>query len=338
MTSLRRRMTEDMQVLNFAPCTQHSDLYEVSRFARHFGKSPDLLGPAEIRADCRYLIQHKHLSAGSITVALAAIRLLDKATLKREWNEDAIPTHRTPSKPPVGLSQQEVRQFLGAVQNLKHRAILTTCYATGLRVSEAVHLKPTAIDSQRMVIRVEPGKGRKDRYVMLATRLLELLRDYWRQTHPRVWLFPGAQPDQPTSRLTVEWACREARERSGLTKPVTPHSLRHAFAVHLLESGTDPRIKSGDKPAHHPVTARPQQSAYHGPIPAHRHHQEPAPDLIRGLRHHQPAGCAGQSASCTAGSRTRLSDAAYGRREAGGGGHLPPPQPAPAKALGYAHK
>src|SRR5271155_2119695 len=224
MTPLRRRMTEDMQVLNLAPSTQYSYLYEVSRFARHFGRSPDLLGPAEIRTYCLYLIQDKQLSAGSITVAL-----------------DAIPAHRTPSKLPVVLSQQEVRQFLDAVQNLKHRMILTTCYATGLRVSEAVHLKPAAIDSQRMVIRVEQGKGRKDRYVMLSSQLLELLRDYWRQTHPKLWLFPGAQPDQPTSRLTVEWACREARERSGLAKPVTPHSLRHAFAVHLLEAGTDLR-------------------------------------------------------------------------------------------------
>jgi len=241
MTPLRRRMTEDMQVLNLAPSTQYSYLYEVSRFARHFGRSPDLLGPAEIRTYCLYLIQDKHLSAGSITVALAAIRFLYKVTLKRDWNEDAIPAHRTPSKLPVVLSQQEVRQFLDAVQNLKHRMILTTCYATGLRVSEAVHLKPAAIDSQRMVIRVEQGKGRKDRYVMLSSRLLELLRDYWRQTHPKLWLFPGAQPDQPTSRLTVEWACREARERSGLAKPVTPHSLRHAFAVHLLEAGTDLR-------------------------------------------------------------------------------------------------
>jgi site-specific recombinase XerD len=163
-------------------------------------------------------------------------------TLKRGWNfEDDIPSHRTPQKLPVVLSQQEVGQLLDAVPNLKHRAILTACYAAGLRVSEAVHLKPSAIDSRRMVIRVAQGKGGKDRYVMLSPRLLELLRDYWRQTHPQVWLFPGAEPDQPISRLTVEWACREARERSGLTKPVTPHPLRHAFAVHLLEAGADLR-------------------------------------------------------------------------------------------------
>jgi integrase/recombinase XerD len=235
-------MTEDMQVRNLAARTQHSYLYEVSRFACHFGKSPELLGPAEIRAYCLHLIQDKRLSAGSVKVAVAAIRFLYKVTLKRGWNlEDDIATPRSPRKLPVVLSQQEVGQLLDAVPNLKHRVILTGCYAAGLRISEAIHLKPLAIDSQRMVIRVELGKGRKDRYVMLSPRLLELLRDYWRQTRPWPWLFPGAQPDQPISHLTVEQACREARERSGLRKPVTPHSLRHAFAVHLLEAGADLR-------------------------------------------------------------------------------------------------
>lgn len=242
MTPLRQRMTEDMQVRNLSLKTQYSYLGEISRFARHFGKSPDLLGASEIRAYCLYLIHDKQLSGGSIKVALGAIRFLYKVTLRREWNlEDDIPAYRAPRKLPIVLSQQEVRQFLDAVRNLKHRVILTTCYAAGLRVSEAVRLKPTAIDSQRMVIRVEQGKGRKDRYVMLSPRLLELLRDYWHQTHPKVWLFPGAQPGLPTSHLTVEWACRAARERSGLAKPVTPHSLRHAFAVHLLEAGADLR-------------------------------------------------------------------------------------------------
>ena len=130
MTPLRRRMTEDMQVLNFAPCTQFSYLYEVSRFARHFGKSPDLLGPAEVRAYCLYLIQDKHRAASSITIALSAIRFLYKVTLKRGWSfEDDIPSHRAPRKLPAVLSQQEVEQFLDAVRNLKHRAILTACYS-----------------------------------------------------------------------------------------------------------------------------------------------------------------------------------------------------------------
>jgi integrase/recombinase XerD len=137
------------------------------------------------------------------------------------------------------LSQDEVARFLGAVDNLKHRMILTVCYATGLRISEAVRLKAAAIDSQRMVIRVEQGKGRKDRYVMLPPTLLEMLRDYWKRTRPGEWLFPGRYPNRPVSALTIDRTCREVRLLCGIDKPVAPHSLRHAFAVHLLKAGTN---------------------------------------------------------------------------------------------------
>jgi site-specific recombinase XerD len=138
-------------------------------------------------------------------------------------------------------SPAEVARFLDAVKSPKHRMILTVCYATGLRISEAVSLRPTAIDSQRMVIRVEAGKGRKDRYVMLSPTLLKLLRIYWKGARPKAWLFPGDRPEQPITACAVEIACRQALEQSGLGKAITPHSLRHAFAVHLLESGTDLR-------------------------------------------------------------------------------------------------
>jgi integrase/recombinase XerD len=134
-----------------------------------------------------------------------------------------------------------VLHLLCCVQSIKQRAILTTCYAAGLRISEAVHLKPTAIDSQRMVIRVEQGKGQKDRYVMLSPKLLDTLRSYWRAVRPEEWLFPGDHPGQPITTSAVELACKSARRVGGITKPVTPHCLRHAFAVHLLESGTDVR-------------------------------------------------------------------------------------------------
>jgi site-specific recombinase XerD len=127
------------------------------------------------------------------------------------------------------------------VDNPKHRMVLTVCYATGLRISEAVRLTPAAIDSKRMVIRVEQGKGRKDRHVMLSPKLLDMLRTYWNKTRPREWLFPGRWPGQPISPLTIDLTCRQVRERCGIGKPVTPHSLRHAFAVHLLEAGTDLR-------------------------------------------------------------------------------------------------
>jgi integrase/recombinase XerD len=242
MTVLRQRMTEDMQLRNLALNTQLSYLQQVSCFARHFGKSPAELGENEIRAYQVYLTNEKKLSASSIHTAVAALRFLYKVTLKRDWTVEAIlPFPKKPQKLPVVFSPEEVQRFLASVESIKHRAILTTCYGAGLRISEAVRLKPAAIDSQRMVIRVEQGKGQKDRYVMLSTTLLDMLRSYWRAVRPEEWLFPGDRPDEPITRKAVGDACRKAHLRSGLSKPVTPHSLRHAFAVHLLEAGTDVR-------------------------------------------------------------------------------------------------
>jgi integrase/recombinase XerD len=242
MTPLRQRMTEDMQVRNLALNTQTSYVQQVSLFARHFDKSPEQLGPEDIRAYQVYLTNEKKLAPGSVLIAVAALRFLYKVSLKRDWTfEDVIPAPKKPQKLPVVLSPEEVLQFLGCVGSTKHRAILTTCYAAGLRISEAVRLKPTDIDSQRMVIRVEQGKGQKDRYVMLSPQLLETLRSYWRAVRPKGWLFEGDVPGQPINRSSVELACQKARRLSGIRKPITPHSLRHGFAVHLLESGTDVR-------------------------------------------------------------------------------------------------
>ena len=242
MTILRRRMTDDMKVRNLSSHTQASYLRQVSQFARYFGKSPDLLGPEEIRTYQVYLTKEKKLAPGSIHIAIAALRFFYKVTLKREWKfEEILPLPKKPQKLPLILSPEEVRHFLGCVKGLKHRVILTSCYAAGLRISETVHLKPAAIDSKRMVIRVEQGKGQKDRYVMLSAKLLKILRDYWKATRPKEWLFPGGYPGRPITTDAVELACTKAHQLSGLTKPVTPHSLRHAFAVHLLESGTDVR-------------------------------------------------------------------------------------------------
>jgi integrase/recombinase XerD len=228
MTVLRQRMTEDMQVRNLSPHTQASYLQQVSLFARHFAKSPDVLAPEHIRTYQVYLTNEKKLAAGSIHIAVAALRFLYKITLKREWTfTDVLPLPKKPQKLPVVLSPEEVVHFLGCVTCRKQRVILTTCYAAGLRVSEAVRLKAGAIDSKRMVILVAQGKGRKDRYVMLSPKLLEILRAYWKVAHPKEWLFPGARPDQPITREAVEDACQKAHRISGLSKPVTPHSLRH---------------------------------------------------------------------------------------------------------------
>src|SRR5580658_1159635 len=242
MTSLRQRMTEDMQVRNLALNTQASYLRQVSLFAKYFNKSPEALGPEDIRAYQVYLTNEKDLSTSSILVAISALRFVYNVSLKKNWNlEEVIPTAKKPQKLPVVMSPEEVLHFLACVASIPHRTILTVCYAAGLRISEAVHLKPTDIDSQRMVIRVDMGKGQKDRYVMLSPKLLESLRSYWRVEKPKQWLFPGDIPGQHISRDAVGQACQKARQLSGIRKPISPHSLRHAFAVHLLESGTDVR-------------------------------------------------------------------------------------------------
>ena len=244
MTPLRLRMTEDMQVRNLSPRTQSTYLMQVSLFAGHFGQSPALLGREQIRNYQLFLTNRKKMSPSSIKVAVAALRFLYQVTLKRGWDiEQSILSPKRPRKLPVVASPEEVLRFLDCAPGLKHRAILTACYAAGLRVSEAVSLRPTDIDSQRRVIRIHQGKGRKDRYVMLSPRLLAVLRDYWRTIRPatRQWLFPGLSPIHPLSPQAVVRACHKAQRLSHLSKPLTPHSLRHCFAVHLLEAGTDIR-------------------------------------------------------------------------------------------------
>jgi len=242
MTPLRQRMIEDMQVRNFSPHTQTAYVQQVSLFARYFNQSPEALGPEEIRSYQVYLTNEKKLAPGSILIAVAALRFLYKVTLHKDWTlPEIIPAPKKPQKLPIVLSPEEVVQFLACVPSLKHRTILTTCYAAGLRISEAVRLKPTHIDSQRMIIRVELGKGQKDRYVMLSPRLLEILRDWWRLEKPKPWLFPGDIPGRHITSDAVELACRQAHRASRISKPITPHSMRHGFAVHLLERGTDVR-------------------------------------------------------------------------------------------------
>ena len=242
MTSLRRRFIEDMQIRNLAENTQKSYIQQVSLFARYFQKSPELLGPDHIRAYQLHLTNEKKLSTGSITVAISALRFLYRVTLKKDWPfDDFIPAPKAPKKLPIIVSPEEVLQFLDCVRSRKHRAILTTCYAAGLRISEAVALKPPAIDSKRMVLRVEQGKGKKDRYTLLSPKLLEILRAWWRVEKPKDWLFPGDFPGRHITRFAVEKECQEAHCICKISKPITPHSLRHAFAVHLLEQGTDIR-------------------------------------------------------------------------------------------------
>ena len=173
---------------------------------------------------------------------MAALRFCYKVSLKKDWTlDDVIPAPKKPEKLPVIPSPEEVVHFLGSVRSTRNRTILTSCYAAGLRISECIQLKASDIDSQRMVIRIDQGKGHKYRYVMLSPKLLETLRGYWKAVRPKEWLFEGDIAGQPINRSSVELACQKACQLPGNRKAITPHSLRHAFAVHLLEAGTDIR-------------------------------------------------------------------------------------------------
>jgi integrase/recombinase XerD len=241
MTPLRRRMIDDMTLRNLSPGTIRAYVRCVADFARHFHASPEHLGAEQIRCFMLHLVQERRVSLGHANVYRSALRFLYKVTLGRDLTLDSIVGVRQSHRLPVVLSAEEVARFLAAVPNLKHRALLTTAYAGGLRVSEVTRLRAEDIDSQRMVIRVQQAKGRKDRYVMLSPRLLEVLRAYWKVVRPRAYLFPGARPDRPMNVDSVRRVCREARQYAGLGKRITTHTLRHSFATHLLEAGTDLR-------------------------------------------------------------------------------------------------
>ena len=237
---LRRRMTEDMMVRNLAPTTQQSYLYAVAKFSRHFGRSPDCLGVEDVRAYQVHLAS-KQQSWSHINQVACALRFFYGVTLGQGQTADRIVRAREPQKLPVVLSAEEIVRFLEVVPGLRNRVALTTAYGTGLRVSEVARLETSTIDSSRMLIRVDHGKGGKDRFVMLSAQLLPILRT-WRMARPGRWLFPGREARTPVSVATLQEACRVAARRAALSKPVTVHTLRHSFATHLLEAGTDIRI------------------------------------------------------------------------------------------------
>ena len=241
ISPLRRRMIDDMMIRNLSPATQQSYLYAVAKFSRHFGRSPDRLGLEEVRAYQLHLIAQQR-SWSHINQTVCALRFFYGITLG--WTDalERIVAAREPQRLPVVLSADEIVQFLEAVPGLRNRAALTTAYGAGLRVGEVARLTTGAIDSQRMLIRVEQGKGGKDRYVMLSPQLLQILRAYWRLARPGQWLFPGREAGEPVSVATLQVACRVAARRAEVSKSVTVHTLRHSFATHLLEAGTDIRI------------------------------------------------------------------------------------------------
>ena len=231
MTPLRQRMLEDMGIRNFAENTQQSYLQQVSLFARHFGRSPDALGPEQVCAYQVHLLKDRKLAPSSDQRRRLGAASLVQVTLRQPWAVNDIPMPMKPVKLPVILSPDEVTRSLESIHGMKHRAILMSSYAAGLRVSEATHLLVTDVDSQRMMLRVYQGKGQKDRCVMRSPRLLEELRVYWRAGRPKTWLFLGDIPGRPITRDAVGQACNRARLASGITKPISPHSLRHVFAT-----------------------------------------------------------------------------------------------------------
>jgi integrase/recombinase XerD len=246
VTRLRQRMLEELQRRNYSQETTRSYIFAVRQFAEYFGKSPEKLGAEEIRRYQLHLLNEKKYAPGTVEIRMSALRFLYKKTLKRrDLAFDDLVYPKRPQKLPVVLSPEEVTLLIEATPNPMHRAILMVLYGTGIRRTEASLLKVSDIDSQRMVMHIRQGKGSRDRDVPLSPKLLEALREYWRRKKPKDFLFPSSAghrgPEQPISDKTVWNICKEAAVRAGIQKKIGPHTLRHSFATHHMEAGTDLR-------------------------------------------------------------------------------------------------
>jgi site-specific recombinase XerD len=238
ISPLRQRMIEDMTIRNMAPSTQKIYVAAVANFSVFHGRSPDKLTFEDVR-DYRLHLISRGLKPNSINPIMGALRFFYRTTLGLKEVSEQIPYARRSDPLPAVLARDEVVRFLKAVSDLRMRTLFITIYAAGLRVSEAVKLTASDIDSARMVLAIRQTKGRKDRYVMLSEQLLSILRDYWKQAHLEHLLFPGPDPSRPITTRSVERACRRTAEAAGLDKSITVHTLRHSFATHLLEQGVD---------------------------------------------------------------------------------------------------
>lgn len=246
MTSLRQRVLNELQRRNYSAETTRGYIHAIKQFAEFFGKSPETLGAEEIRQFQLHLLKEKKLAPGTVEGRMSALRFLFKKTLKRrDIAYDDLVFPKVPRKLPVVLSPDEITSMIEAAPNLMHRTILMLLYATGIRRAEAAMLKVSDVDSERMVIHIQLGKGSRDRDVPMTPKLLVALRQYWRWKHPKIYLFPSTQghrgEERPISDKTVWYACKEAAARAGIKKRIGPHTLRHSFATHLMEAGTDLR-------------------------------------------------------------------------------------------------
>ena len=246
MTHLRKITLGELERRNYSETTTRAYLHTIEDFARYFKRPPDQLGPKQIREYVAHLFRDRKLADNTVNQHVGALRFFYIRTLRRSWNIEETPYPKKRIHLPVILSQEEVARLIEAADTPFHRTILMTLYGTGVRRAELTHLKLSDIDSQRRVIHVQGGKGRKDRDVMLSANLLTALREHYRvlRRKPATWLFPGGRwhtADSPISTKVVWYACREAAQRANIQKPLHPHTLRHCFATHLLEAGTDLR-------------------------------------------------------------------------------------------------
>ncbi len=243
MTPLRQRMIEDMRLRNLSPHTVDAYVHAVAQFARHYGRSPEQLDGAQARAYLLHLVQDRHASWSRYNQARCALQFLYRFILNRDERFERLPCAHVPKRLPTVLCADELRRLFDVVaRHPKHKALLLTLYGAGLRISEALNLRPADIDSRRMFIHVRGGKGAKDRLVKLSPQLLTVLRDYWRQCRPGGWLFPqDRDPGRAMDSGTAERVVARAARRAGITRRVSPHTLRHCYATHLLEAGTDLR-------------------------------------------------------------------------------------------------
>ena len=245
MTQLRKKMLEELQRRNYSHRTAKTYVRIVREFALHFHQPPDKLGPEHIRQYQAYLFRTKKLAPASVSQYVSALRFLFIKTLRRHFLSEHIPFPKSPRRLPTVLSPEEVTRLIDSARNLYHRTLLMTLYATAMRRAELCRLKVADIDSQRMMIRITQGKGRRDRDVPLSPKLLETLRVYWRWMKPRTFLFPGTvkgvRADVPITPNLVWLACRQAAQAAAIAKPIHPHTLRHSCASHLLEAGADLR-------------------------------------------------------------------------------------------------
>src|SRR5246127_3035524 len=241
ISPLRQRMIDDMTARRFSEATRKDYVRHVRTLAAFLGRSPDTATSDDLRRFQLHMAQQQ-VSPWSINAAIAALRFFFTVTLERPNLVRPLRLVNEPRKAPVVLSQEEVARLLEAAPGLKYKAALCVAYGAGLRVSEVANLKVSDIDSQRMTLRVEQGKGQRDRYVMLSPRLLELLRDWWHAARPQVWLFPDQNPINPVTARQLNRAVTAAKDLAGISKRISPHTLRHSFATHLLEQGADIRV------------------------------------------------------------------------------------------------